>query len=1544
MLAALPALIATVDDEQLFRALPASVLFSSSLCAGIGYQRLMTRRMPSSLSCLFHPPHHTAQQRSTLRSLSPPLQSPPSSSHSLSSSFLLPHSSPSSRLVVRHLPCYLSLVLLLLLTLTRPALSQTTLYATWTTVPSSPPPGRCLSSLVGDSALAKMLLVGGRDSNGAMSDVWVGSIDSSQNIAWQQQQYSNTTAQPGARFGHTSYLDNNGAVLLYGGVDEDGHYLDDIWSFSTSTAAWSAVRVPSFNRQPTTASPDLQTVQPSARAFTHWRPFTLTYGVLRGLQGGLETPNLLAYLNNTSTASDSSTFDTLFLFGGRSSPGDIYSTEWSNQPASPTNITDASSFNEDFGDLWLYVYGADTWIRIGNATCTADELICADYTTVANLSSLIPGLLVDLNSEASLPSRPAGLLNRTIALLNTTTWLNEVLYGVDQLLRSTPSLTEDDQNSCYSQCLEKEEMPSPTIYTPPTQCTSGGGTPLSGTGVTFCNVSTVGNVISQLRPNASEGSAMATHNLSNGTYSWTYVWQFGGFGCASGGVDIFSVSNWSDDCFIQALSVLNPMTLVWYTFQPPEQVNSQYVTWPSARAYAAMAIDQTNSLLWLYGGAAVSGGSWTYYDDMYAFDITARAWVTVQITSIAPAPGIGANLVWLAPSVNNTSSGLYLYGGCSNAGYSNQLLLLQTSSTVAAYNWQAVGTALSTAVAGVETSFLLIARSILPNGSFTNQTLSYAVGLASFFSITISATDSSGNTFVEADNVIPTEIDNGVYAVNYTVDYGATLSIAIYFLSNDLYTPIPNSPFSLNLLTNAYSPSDTVVVSSNYSTVEKGTQTFIVVQLRDQYNNDLTSSPGTPPPAFTMWYYSGAVTDSTAAPHCIASHSEPLDGGGSYDSNNQNNNTNSTTPGSSVQIYQLDTIANDNRDGTFALTYIVPPVDAYYLFILVNCIEITDSPVAVSALNPLVLPVGLQAAFLALALVVGSVVFGLMVVLVVYRNNRVVRAGSTFFLVLICIGVLLCIASVPIYAYPSSTNCRLFPFLLTTGYIIALSALCSKSYRVLLIFTKHKHDSVFFALSDTAMVVPVVILLVGETIINIVWLVGSPLDYLEYADSSSSVLTYHACGGQHVTAFVSASVAYNGLVALWGVWLALQIRHVPEAFGESKLMGAALYNLALVMAITIPLTWTASNTQSSHEDLIIPGAAVLWCSFVTIGLVVAPKLYYIVYPPPQHYFDGYSTGNNATTKGTRAEKRGSNHADKERSDELDRPADGNNGTSPANTTINGNTWSPANNIKLPSSSASVKDDGGRLSSYPQSSKRMSHSPGLAAVSLQSLDTSPLQLSPAMSSVAMERQITSGSTASMHQVQIDIQSPALSSPNGAIRLMSHEQQHIGLATAVEMAESDGEGKRLARAESASQNSFSPPSVARRSAQPSSQHNSHTDAARRGYTASPAMQYSQSSVSSPYVTSTPAYFSNSLPSPMRTSLSVDDLGYPPVRPAYKLPPGPQLAVSFSHTGSPVHTSGSRVAGGGVRAPSAHRVSISSQQSSQLTPVAGEPRDVE
>ena len=1103
--------------------------------------------------------------------------------------------------------------------------SATPVYGTWVAPAAGSilPPARCDHVLksVDYARYSQLFLFGGMSSSGPVNDVWTAGFSGNQ-VAWTAVVDG---AAPSQRYGHTASvtqapvaqvatkpgpptMEVEPAVYVYGGLDSFDRYLDDIYQYAPSTGAWTQVREASFAQPVTSAAPafTLQSTQPSARMYTHWRTINVTFAALRALTGELVTANLAWYLNSTASLPATNITTAFLTFGGRSDPANIFSTALTSGYQSPGTVGHGSPFNVDYADLWMYVAAADVWFRVGNATCTDPSQLCSDFTNVSNLSSnAVPTILASLTALTNAPVRPAGLINRTEALLTEAGGLMNSLDAVLSYLMSAGSgFLNDDGASCYDTCDDPQEVPDPTVPPLPPQVCSVGGL-LTPNGATFCNVTASGIVITQTRPNTSEGHAAATLMVTalQGGQSTVYYWQFGGFACFGEGVDVLSTATWDPSCLTQSLSMLDPTTMVWYTFSLPVVATTQVLWWPAPRVYASMAIDANLEQIWVYGGAAIVGGQWTYLNDLRLFDIASLSWLETSISGVAPFAGRGASLVWVPPLPLNSATGLFLFGGCAASGQlSNQFLQLYTSASLSAGNWLASGAALSSATAGVSEVFFLTAESLSVNNTFTGR-LSYGVGLASLFSVTLSEINDEG-TLVPLLSPTVTEVGDGGYTVNYTLDYGQYYQIDVRFLQSGIAQPIPGSPFPLTLLPAPYDPSHTSVVGTNYSQVEKSAVASVTMQLVDSYGNtEIAGAAPSNQPTFSLFY----LDASAAAP--VA--------------NVTGNSTGLLTP--------LGVFSTDNGDGSYTLSYTAPELSTFYLYVLVDGVNAYGSPYYVVGLDALQLPSSIQVAFLVLSLVLGMLVVVVMVGVVWTRDNRVVRAGSPLFLVLICVGVLLSIASVPVYAYPSDITCRLFPFLLTTGYILALSALFTKSYRVLLLFVSAKLTTV--TLTDGTMLFPVFVLLLMETVLNLCWLIADPLVLVTY--DASSVLPYHACGGPHAVAFVSASVAFNGAIALWGVYLAVRIRAVPEAFNESKLMGAALYNLALMLLIAIPLTWTASSTQTNHEDFLIPAAAILWCCAVTVATTVAPKLYYVINPPPPSFFEAYAQQNGVMIKGVK---------------------------------------------------------------------------------------------------------------------------------------------------------------------------------------------------------------------------------------------------------------------------------------------------------------------
>ena len=1125
-------------------------------------------------------------------------------------------------------------MLLSSLAVPRAAGAQTPIFATWVSATSSPKPSaRChqyASAFTTSQAASQLFMFGGLTASGPVDDVWTASITDT-SATWSQLSFPSGLS-PSPRYGHAGVTVTSAvpqfpgateqSVWLFGGVDEQQRYLDDIWTFSSSSPYFTQVRRNSWDAIGSGNPFTLQSTSPSPRAFSSWKSVSVQLDVLRALPEALDTYNLLLLLNSSAVNNAS---QWLLLLGGRSSPSSILSTVSSpdQQPASYLNSD--SLLNTDYGDWWLYQPASNVWIRLGNASCQQSFLQCSDLNTVANVSQgSVSSLLTQLTAEALAPSRPAQLLNNTQALLSSADSLSALLRALEQQLQLNASITTNPPGACEQVCIDPQETPSPVVPLPDSDFCSGPNPGvLTGSGALLCNSTSAGLIVTQQRPNASEGHAadylIVYSEVEDGLVSTSYYWQFGGFSCASGGVvSIFTVSNWPSSCFSSSLFLLDPTTLVWYEFSLPAAPNAQQLLWPAPRCYASMAIDQEQQQLWLYGGATVAGSGWFYFNDLHAFDVGSQSWLQVSVTGVQAMPGVGAALVWL-PASEETAAGVFLFGGCSPIGSNEQFLILQTSASLTAANWLASGTGLEYAIAGAPAVFSLQAESIFNNGSFSGL-LPYGVGLSSLFTVRVEVL--SDGLDIETVIGTVTERGSGLYTCNFTLTFGSAydVQLQVFFGQPNAQLPIPGSPFNITLLPAAYSSANTAAVGSNYSTVEKGAEAIIVLQLEDAFGNRLQHGPPiSTAPSFSLAYAAPSTSFSASSQLTTFAYGDGNEG-------DDNSTTGSGPVGSGgssgaafgAQLTPLVSSWMNNGDGTYTVDYTAPSLSSFLLYVRVNGQGIQGSPFGITGLDPLVLPTSIQTAFVVLSVLLAAVVLLLLAVIVWQRDHPVVRASSSVFLCLICVGELLCIGSVVVLAYPSSTSCRLFPFLLTTGYILALSALFSKSYRVLVLFSPSSALS-RVVLTDSRMLLPVFVLVCLESCLNLAWLISSPLSL--QSESVSAVLSYHACTGSHATAFIAASTAFNSAVCMAGVALAVKIRQVPEAFNESKLMAAALYNIALMLLIAVPLTWTAQDTYNTHEDFLIPAACILWACLITASLTVAPKLYYVMYPPPASYFD-----------------------------------------------------------------------------------------------------------------------------------------------------------------------------------------------------------------------------------------------------------------------------------------------------------------------------------
>ena len=318
------------------------------------------------------------------------------------------------------------------------------------------PSARCDSLLLPSSASTSFHLFGGLTASGAANDIWTFSPTAASPFSpsgvWSQPishtaPFSPRYALAGALLPSTASVGADDSFYLYGGVGEDGSYLDDVWEVEFNSggdsAGWASVR--GLSSQGTAAASPLQSPQPSARAWTAFTGVHFSPGLLAALNATqLATANLQLFL--AQSPQPSSPVVAFALYGGRSDPSSPFAVTLtaSGVAASSGSVMDSSALNRDYSDLWLYLPSSDVWLLLGNLTCVNRSTVCTDYLTLDALvqnvtaSSPLSSFLSNLTTLMAQPARPQSLDSVAGAMTGVAQSINGSLDATLSYLLSHP--------------------------------------------------------------------------------------------------------------------------------------------------------------------------------------------------------------------------------------------------------------------------------------------------------------------------------------------------------------------------------------------------------------------------------------------------------------------------------------------------------------------------------------------------------------------------------------------------------------------------------------------------------------------------------------------------------------------------------------------------------------------------------------------------------------------------------------------------------------------------------------------------------------------------------------------------------------------------------------------------------------------------------------------------------------------------------------------------------------------------------------------------
>ena len=613
-----------------------------------------------------------------------------------------------------------------------------------------------------------------------------------------------------------------------------------------------------------------------------------------------------------------------------------------------------------------------------------------------------------------------------------------------------------------------------------------------------------------------------------------------GYSCSENGV----ISTGGDSCFVDSMWILEMRNMTWTEVTRAAASPSSAANWPSRRAYNVLVAHVDSGLIIVQGGWYLDlTGVAFYYNDVFAFDVFTREWIPVKVQGVPP------QLAWSA-NADVLDDDVYLSGGCLNANYWSQLVVLKLGLALQAANCYASGPGLTSAVAGQRSSFTIQTREFVYNetglapsrnqggGIVSNGTVvfganaTYGTGLTSAFSVLlVTSSTASGAVVLVTASVV--EAGAGLYLVSYTAQVGRVYQM---FISLD-NVPVPGSPFVMTLRPDPMQvgPGYTAVSGLGAQLVEKGGIGALMLSICDSHGNGFTDSSfllaNSPREASDAVFSSGAegsVAFTTAAnTSFVISASLGL----------------SVDALSALQFNLLNL-----HNGSMVLSYTVPSqFPGFVLAVQLNGVGVVGSPFTVQALTPLKIPNSLVVALWCLAFFV-ILLCGVCSVLVYWlRKEPVMRSSSPRFLQLLLLGSSMSSLTVVFLADEGrDSSCQASHTVLTTGLVLAMAALLAKSNRVMRIFNAKKLK-VPSNLSDAKLLIPTLGITGVMLLLNLLW-IGIDPQRSEYRPSANypQVLQYRLCTSNDLIAWVAIMLSFCGVGLLYGVKIAIGVSKLPE--------------------------------------------------------------------------------------------------------------------------------------------------------------------------------------------------------------------------------------------------------------------------------------------------------------------------------------------------------------------------------------------------------------
>ncbi|VDO62293.1 unnamed protein product [Heligmosomoides polygyrus] len=148
-----------------------------------------------------------------------------------------------------------------------------------------------------------------------------------------------------------------------------------------------------------------------------------------------------------------------------------------------------------------------------------------------------------------------------------------------------------------------------------------------------------------------------------------------------------------------------------------------------------------------------------------------------------------------------------------------------------------------------------------------------------------------------------------------------------------------------------------------------------------------------------------------------------------------------------------------------------------------------------------------------------------------------------------------------------------------------------------------------------------------DLVIIVCWIAFDPLQRIEQrfplleppvgSDDDVMLLPIlELCQSSHQEVWIGLVLGYKCLLLVFGLFLAYESRNLKLRYvNDSRLVGLAIYNVAILSLVTGPVTTLLIRSQANSNFAFV-AVTVLLCTYISLGLVFVPKVRFICRVPP----------------------------------------------------------------------------------------------------------------------------------------------------------------------------------------------------------------------------------------------------------------------------------------------------------------------------------------